>query len=124
LTKGGCDYACCCDSDCSSTILDEWKLNQNFCIDEIEDQNILPLSYCFDRSITSKVEDLQLPLKVYGKNIRGLFCLSSQSDKEVLNTFVSDTFNISDNAMFNETILTNNSNSNYLMFNSQSDSYQ
>mmetsp|Transcript_2286 Transcript_2286/g.1598 ORF Transcript_2286/g.1598 Transcript_2286/m.1598 type:complete len:93 (+) Transcript_2286:21-299(+) len=35
LTPGGCDYRCCCDTDCAEDTITAWKLKSNYCIDEV-----------------------------------------------------------------------------------------
>ena len=34
LTKGSCDEACCCDTDCAPDIVNNWRLRPDFCLDE------------------------------------------------------------------------------------------
>jgi hypothetical protein len=104
LTAGGCDQACCCDPDCSAGTVAKWRLNKNFCLDEINDQKILTSSQCFDRTLQSQLLDLQDGLKVYGKNIRSLFCVSSSSSRDVVSSFISERKTVEDAAAFNETI--------------------
>jgi len=41
-----------------------------------------------DRTFIGGLDDLQDGLKVYGKNIRALFCITSSSSREVLSSFL------------------------------------
>jgi hypothetical protein len=48
--------------------------------------------------------DLQDGLKVYGKNIRSLFCITSSSSLDKVASFVDTQFQVTDAASFNRTI--------------------
>ncbi len=101
LTVGACDSACCCDSDCAAATVAEWKLSKNFCLDEINDQKILDFNQCLDRTVIGGIEDVQDGLKVYGKNIRALFCITSSSSREYLSSFLDDQRKALTSAEFN-----------------------
>ena len=88
LTQGGCDEACCCDPDCAASTVSQWRLSKNYCLDEINGQKILNFNQCLDRTFIGGLDDLQDGLKVYGKNIRALFCITSSSSRETVSTFV------------------------------------
>ena len=88
LTPNGCDEACCCDPDCPASTVAQWRLSKSYCLDEINDQKILKFSECLDRTFTGGIDDLQDGLKVYGKNIRALFCITSSSSRETVSSFV------------------------------------
>ena len=47
LIDNQCNYHCCCDSNCESSIRDNWK-DQNLCIDEINSLNKIPYT-CIDK---------------------------------------------------------------------------
>jgi hypothetical protein len=48
--------------------------------------------------------DLQDGLKVYGKNIRSLFCITSSSSLDKVASFVDTKFSVNDGASFNQTL--------------------
>ncbi|CDW85277.1 UNKNOWN [Stylonychia lemnae] len=103
LTAGGCDIACCCDSDCPSATVSQWRLSKNYCLDEINDQKILTFSQCLDRTFTGGLDDLQDGLKVYDKNIRALFCVTSSSSRETVSSFYDNQRSVGTAAQFNTT---------------------
>ena len=47
LIDNQCNYHCCCDSNCESSIRENWK-DQNLCIDEINSLNKIPYT-CIDK---------------------------------------------------------------------------
>ncbi len=49
--------------------------------------------------------DLQDGLKVYGKNIRSLFCITTASSLDKVASFVDTQFSIKDAAIFNQTLI-------------------
>jgi hypothetical protein len=82
----------------------KWRLNKDFCLDEINEQKILSSKECFDRTLTSQLMDLQDGLKVYGKNIRSLFCVTSSSSLDKVASFVDTKYTVTDAAVFNTSI--------------------
>ncbi len=48
--------------------------------------------------------DLQDGLKVYGKNIRSLFCITSSSSLDKVSSFVDTKYTVTDAAVFNNSI--------------------
>ena len=73
LTPNGCDHACCCDNDCDKQTLAAWKLQDNFCLDEIFDKAIVSASDCAARASKAELSDLE-GLKFFDKTTRTLMC--------------------------------------------------
>lgn len=48
------------------------------------------MDQCLDRTYIGGLDDLQDGLKVYGKNIRALFCITSSSSRETISSFIDN----------------------------------
>jgi hypothetical protein len=88
LTPLGCDYGCCCDTDCNSNTVNAWKL-QDFCIDEDPDLMSLHFEECIAKNSAPVIEDLQGGMTFYYKVYRRLLCVKEISQRGVAKTFVS-----------------------------------
>ena len=78
---------------------------KDYCKDEINQQTILTADQCFNRAVTSQLVDLQDGLKVYGKNIRSLFCISTANSLDKLASFVDTQFKEINPERLNRTIM-------------------
>lgn len=64
VTEGSCDYHCCCDDDCDSTLINRWKdkfdsnddKRNNVCIDEQSSFNKIEYS-CVDNNLILKYNE-------------------------------------------------------------------
>lgn len=57
-----------------------------------------------DRTFTGGLNDLQDGLKVYGKNIRALFCVTSSSSRETVSSFIGTQYSTGNAVEFNDTL--------------------
>jgi hypothetical protein len=59
LTAGACDVQCCCDPDCSSSLVDQWLQDpKKNCINLVQEVTPEPLSQCSNEIFVKKIEDV------------------------------------------------------------------
>jgi len=74
LTPGGCDHACCCDTDCDEKTITAWRLQENYCLDELHDNAMVSIEECRERQGQPSLADLQGGMLIYEKAARNLLC--------------------------------------------------
>jgi len=85
---GGCDAACCCDTDCPASTVAEWRQTSDFCIDEKDYGAELPFSECIARYKEPWLDDLKGGLQVYEKIYRSLLCTQRVSERTLTSTWL------------------------------------
>ena len=84
ITAGGCDFHCCCDPDCPSSLVRFWSTQEGVC--KLENQNPT-LKECAADVNQKRIDDIQMGLRFFTKFGHTLMCSAKVGEIKDTNYF-------------------------------------
>jgi len=77
VNSGFCNDQCCCDSDCTDSIIRTWKIKDR-CINRVYTKSPSKIPKCTE-TLPVSLADLHLGLRIFYHIVRNLFCVQVEN---------------------------------------------